>query len=131
MMFVGSPPLTRGIHGQGNKYYVYPGFTPAHAGNTWFEEVIVEKVLQSETDKRENGSYTGENQVELNGNIYYGSNAPITVVVEEDGTVQNANVTWTGNENTITIDSINNKALGSLQIHKQIPNRCQSHSLRR
>lgn len=82
----------------------------------WFEEVIVEKVLQSETDKRENGSYTGENQVELNGNIYYGSNAPITVVVEEDGTVRNANVTWTGNGNTITIDSINTKALGSLQI---------------
>lgn len=82
----------------------------------WFEEVIVEKVLQSETDKRENGSYTGENQVELNGNIYYGSNAPVTVVVEEDGTVKNANVTWTGNGNTITIDSINTKALGSLQI---------------
>lgn len=82
----------------------------------WFEEVIVEKVLQSETDKRENGSYTCENQVELNGNIYYGSNAPITVVVEEDGTVRNANVTWTGNGNTITIDSINTKALGSLQI---------------
>ena len=82
----------------------------------WLEEVIVEKVLQSETDKRENGSYTGENQVELNGNIYYGSNAPITVVVEEDGTVKNANVTWTGNGNTITIDSINTKALGSLQI---------------
>ena len=82
----------------------------------WFEEVIVEKVLQSETDKRENGSYTGENQVELNGNIYYGSNAPVTVVVEEDGTVKNANVTWAGNGNTITIDSINTKALGSLQI---------------
>lgn len=82
----------------------------------WFEEVIVEKVLQSETDKRENGSSTCENQVELNGNIYYGSNAPITVVVEEDGTVRNANVTWTGNGNTITIDSINTKALGSLQI---------------
>lgn len=82
----------------------------------WFEEVIVEKVLQSETDKRENGSYTCENQVELNGNIYYGSNAPITVVVDEDGTVRNANVTWTGNGNTITIDSINTKALGSLQI---------------
>lgn len=82
----------------------------------WFEEVIVEKVLQSETDKRENGSYTCENQVELNGNIYYGSNAPVTVVVEEDGTVRNANVTWTGNGNTITIDSINTKALGSLQI---------------
>ena len=82
----------------------------------WFEEVIVEKVLQSETDKRENGSYTCENQVELNGNIYYGSNAPVTVVVEEDGTVKNANVTWAGNGNTITIDSINTKALGSLQI---------------
>lgn len=82
----------------------------------WFEEVIVEKVLQSETDKRENGSYTGENQVDLNGNIYYGSNAPVTVVVEEDGTVKNANVTWTGNGNTITIDFINTKALGSLQI---------------
>ena len=52
----------------------------------------------------------------MNGNIYYGSNAPITVVVEEDGTVRNANVTWTGNGNTITIDSINTKALGSLQI---------------
>ena len=82
----------------------------------WFEEIIVEKVLQSETDKKENGSYTSENQVELNGNIYYGSNAPITIIVDEDGKIQNENVKWSTSGNTITVDSINTKALGSLEI---------------
>lgn len=82
----------------------------------WFEEIIVEKVLRSETDKKENGSYTSENQVELNGNIYYGSNAPITIVVDENGSVANSNVNWESNAGSVTIKSLNNKALGSLEI---------------
>ena len=82
----------------------------------WFEEIIVEKVLQSETDRRESGSYIYGNTIELHGDIYYGSNAPVTITVDASGNIDNTSVKWHKDDGYIYIDSYNSKAMGSLNI---------------
>ena len=52
---------------------------------TWVEEIVVEKILQSETEKYEKGSYSSTNNVILNGDIYYGSNAAVDIIIDEYG----------------------------------------------
>ena len=83
---------------------------------TWVEEIVVEKILQSATDKKENGEYKSENNVILNGNIYYGSNADVNIVIDENGNIANSDVTYEKNGDNVIIKSFSSKANGSLKI---------------
>lgn len=83
---------------------------------TWTETLIIEKVLQSKTDKVEKGSYGYGNTVTLNGHLYYGTNAPVTITIDSNGNVKDANVKTSSDNKTITIESFNPKSQGSLRI---------------
>ena len=83
---------------------------------TWVEEIVVEKILQSATDKKENGEYKSENNVILNGNIYYGNNADVNIVIDENGNIANRDVTYEKNGDNVIIKSFSSKANGSLKI---------------
>ena len=86
---------------------------------TWFEEITIVKILQSETDAREEGSYVSANSIELHGHIYYGTNAPVRITVDADGNFDDPNVRYEKNGDTIIIKSYDSKAAGSLRINSQ------------
>ncbi len=83
---------------------------------TWVEEIVVEKILQSETEKYENGSYSSTNNVILNGDIYYGSNAAVDIIIDEYGNIANKDVTYETSGNDVKIKTFSSKANGSLKI---------------
>ena len=83
---------------------------------TWVEEIVVEKILQSETEKYENGSYSSTNNVILNGDIYYGSNAAVDIIIDEQGNIANKDVTYETTDNDVKIKTFSSKANGSLKI---------------
>ena len=82
----------------------------------WTEEILVEKVLQSKTEAKEEGSYTSSNNVILNGDIYYGNNAPVSIIIDENGQITNPDVTWHVEDGKIVIDSFVSKTSGSLKL---------------
>ena len=82
----------------------------------WTEEILVEKVLQSKTEAKEEGSYTSSNNVTLNGDIYYGNNAPVSIIIDENGQITNPDVTWHVEDGKIVIDSFVSKTSGSLKL---------------
>ena len=82
----------------------------------WTEEILVEKVLQSKTEAKEEGSYTSSNNVILNGDIYYGNNAPVSIIIDENGQINNPDVTWHVEDGKIVIDSFVSKTSGSLKL---------------
>ena len=83
---------------------------------TWVEEIVVEKILQSETEKYEKGSYSSTNNVILNGDIYYGSNAAVDIIIDEHGNIANKDVTYETTGNDVKIKTFSSKANGSLKI---------------
>ena len=82
----------------------------------WTEEILVEKVLQSKTEAKEEGSYISSNNVILNGDIYYGNNAPVSIIIDENGQITNPDVTWHVEDGKIVIDSLVSKTSGSLKL---------------
>ena len=54
LQFIGSPPLTRGIHRDDLQALLQAGFTPAHAGNT---ESVPAMFLQAQVHPRSRGEY--------------------------------------------------------------------------
>ena len=83
---------------------------------SWVEEVIVEKVLQSETEKKENGQYKSENNVILNGDISYGNNADVNIVIDKNGDIANSDVISEKDGDNVIIKSFSSKTNGSLKI---------------
>ena len=82
----------------------------------WFEEILVEKVLQSNTDKITNGSFGSSENVHLEGHIYYGANAPVNITVEKDGSISNPDVVSERIGDTIYIKSFKSNSAGELNI---------------
>ena len=59
---------------------------------TKVEEILVEVILQSETEAISKGDYKEGNNVTLNGNIYYGSNVLVTIIIDENGNISGVQV---------------------------------------
>ena len=77
---------------------------------TWVEEIVVEKILQSETEKYEKGSYSSTNNVILNGDIYYGSNAAVDFIIDVHGIIANKDVTYETTGNDVKIKTFSSMA---------------------
>ncbi|MCR3920962.1 MAG: hypothetical protein NUK65_00375 [Firmicutes bacterium] len=86
---------------------------------TYIVNVLVEVILQSETDTILKGNYISQNNVILNGHIYYGANVPIAIIINEYGDVSGApGLGYVKDEaaGTITLESFVSAATGSLNI---------------
>jgi len=86
---------------------------------TKVEEILVEVILQSETEAISKGDYKEGNNVTLNGNIYYGSNVPVTIIIDENGNisgVQGLEYVKGSISKTITLKNFASAAVGSLNI---------------
>jgi hypothetical protein len=82
-------------------------------------DIIVEVVLNSEVEAVVDGSYLSENNVTLNGHIYYGSNVPVNIVIDENGDISSAEGIDYVKDDTnkvITINSFESASAGSLMI---------------
>lgn len=70
-------------------------------------DIIVENILNSKCESYSNGTFTNTNNVILNGNIYYGSNAPVTITIDSNGNVSSLSGLKTqidNSNNSITLD---------------------------